>query len=145
MSADTVQNYGSHVRWLPAYHFFVIPVLALNFLLAAVTLARTPSVTTFWTALVALVLGLGAFLARVMALTVQNRVIRLEETLRLERLLPGRYHEFERITAPQLVGLRFASDEEVPHLVDRILSAELVSKDDIKRAVQHWRPDHLRA
>lgn len=144
MSDDNVQNYGNHVRWLPPWHFVVFPVLLINALLALKTLIQNPSGGTAWAAAVALAIPAGIFFSRWMPLRVQDRIIRLEEMLRLERLLPGRYSEFERLNLDQLVALRFASDAEVPHLVDRILSGEIRTRTDIKVAVQHWRPDHSR-
>ena len=144
MSDDNVQNYGNHRRFLAPWHFVVIPILALNFLLGLRTMIGAPSLATAWSAVVALAILAGVVLSRVMPLRVQDRVIRLEEMLRLERLLPGRYPEFERLTVSQLLALRFASDAEVPHTVDRILAGEISTRDEIKRAVQHWRADHLR-
>lgn len=144
MSDDSVQNYGNHVRYLPAWHFVVFPILALNALLALKPLVQNPSLGTAWNALVAFAIVAGIFFSRYMPLRVQDRLIRLEEMLRLERLLPGRYQEFERLTPSQLVALRFASDAEVPHMVERILAGEIRSRDEIKLAVQHWRPDHQR-
>ena len=144
MSDDSVQNYGNHVRYLPAWHFVVLPILLVNTLLALKALIQNPSLDTAWATLVALALTAAVFLSRSMPLRVQDRVIRLEEMLRLERLLPGRYPEFERLSLPQLVALRFASDAEVSHIVDQILAGDLRSQDEIKLAAQHWRPDHLR-
>jgi len=86
----------------------------------------------------------GLILARWMPLRVQDRLIRLEETLRLERLMPDRARDIERLSVAQLIGLRFASDAELPHLLDRIKSGELGTNDDIKRDVQHWRSDDSR-
>lgn len=145
MSDDAVQNYQNHARYLPLWHFFVLPVLGINAIVGLVTLARAPSLGTLWDALVGLALGVGVFYSRYMPLRVQDRVICLEETLRLERLLPDRRFEIEKLTKQQLIGLRFASDAEIPHLIDRVASGEVTTKDQIKRAVQHWRPDHLRA
>ncbi len=144
MSDDNVQNYGNHVRWFPPWHFVAMPILGVNFLLALKSLIQLPSVATGWSALLALTIVVAFMLCRWMPLRVQDRVIRLEEMLRLERLMPGRYTEFERLSLPQLLALRFASDAEVPHMVDRILSGEIRSGDEIKRAVQHWRADHQR-
>lgn len=144
MSDDSVQNFGNHARWLPAWHFFVLPVFAANAIVAVVTLAKAPSLDTLWGAVVAIALAVGLVLCRWMPIQVQDRVIRLEETLRLERLLPGRQIDIEKLTRAQLIGLRFASDHEVPHLVDRILSGEITTRRDIKMAVQHWRADHIR-
>ena len=145
MSDDSVQTYGNHARWLPPFHFFAMPVLLINFIVTVVLLIKNPSLGTLWGAMVAAALATGLLFARWMPLRMQDRIIRLEEMLRLERLLPGRYTEFERLTRDQLIAIRFASDAEVPHLVDRILEGELVTRDDVKRAVQHWRPDHMRA
>lgn len=145
MSDDSVQNYGNHVRWLPPYHFIIFPILAANAVWTLVQFVRAPGIASGWAVLVAFAVTGGIFYARYMALRVQDRVIRMEETLRLERLMPGRYADYERLGRRQLIALRFASDAEVPHLVDRILAGELSDQDDIKRAVQHWRPDHLRA
>ena len=144
MSDDSVQNFGNHARWLPAWHFFVLPVLLINAIASLVTLAKGPSLGTLWEAVVAIALAVGFVYCRWMPLQVQDRMIRLEETLRLERLLPGRYTDFEKLTRAHLIGLRFASDAEVPHLVERILSGELTTRKDVKMAVQHWRPDHIR-
>jgi hypothetical protein len=145
MADDDVQNYGNHRRWNPPWHFVVVPILIINTVMALVTLARAPSWSTAWLALVSVALLGGLGLLRLMVLTVQNRIIRLEEHLRLERLLPGRHEDIESLRLGQLIALRFASDREVEHLVDQIGRGELRSNDDIKRAVQHWRPDHLRA
>jgi hypothetical protein len=86
------------------------------------------------------------FLARLMALSVQDRVIRLEEQMRMRELLPAdltpRINEF---TVKQLVGLRFASDAELPELARQVLDGKLVEQKAIKQAVKNWRADHQRA
>ena len=145
MSDDDVQNYGNHRRWNAPWHFVVVPILILNALIAIVVLVRTPSRGTAWAALVALTLVVGLALLRRMALRVQDRVIRLEEHLRLGRLMPDRHEEIEELSRGQLVAIRFASDLEVPHMLDRITRGEIRTQDEIKRAIQHWRPDHFRA
>ena len=144
MSDDSVQTYASHRRYLLPWHFIVMPIIGAHVVVLIVELVSVPSVWAAWNTLVmAAVLG-GLLCARWMARQVQDRVIRLEETLRLERLLPGRTADLERLTTRQLIGLRFASDGEIPHLVERVLSGELQGENDVKRAVQHWRADHLR-
>ncbi len=145
MSDDSVQTFANHRRYLPPYHFIVVPILGANVIVQGVALIRAPEIATLWAFIVATAILLGLVMARWMALRVQDRVIRLEETLRLERLLPGRAFDIEQLSLDQLVGIRFASDAEVPHLVDRILAGELPQRGDVKQAVQHWRPDHLRA
>lgn len=144
MSDDAVQSYANHTRWLPPWHFFAIPILTANALVLLVAFVRAPGLPSGWAALVGVALVVGLVCARWMPLRVQDRLIRLEETLRLERLLPERSHEIEHLTLGQLLGIRFASDAEVPHMLDRIVAGELVSRGDVKRAVQHWRPDHSR-
>jgi hypothetical protein len=145
MSDDDVQNYGNHRRWNPPWHFVVLPILIFNALIAIVVVIRTPSRGMVWAAVVALALVAAFMLLRRMVLTVQDRVIRLEEELRLHRLLPERHEDIEELTLDQLIAIRFASGLEVPHLVDRVTRGEITTQDEIKRAVQHWRPDHLRA
>jgi hypothetical protein len=145
MSDDDVQNYGNHRRWNPPWHFGVMPILVLNALIAIIVLIRTPSRGTVWAAVVALTLVAALILLRRMALRVQDRVIRLEEHLRLGRLMPDRHEDIEELSREQLIAIRFASDAEVPHMLDRITRGEITTQDEIKRAVQHWRPDHLRA
>src|ERR1700674_3030086 len=110
MSQPT-QNYKNHVRWFPLFHFLVMPVLLLNFLNGARHVWLAPSRSTGFALLVAAALVMLALSARLMALTVQDRVIRLEMRLRLHELLPpdlrGRINE---LTRDHLVALRFASD-----------------------------------
>ncbi|MEO8908791.1 MAG: DUF6526 family protein [Gemmatimonadaceae bacterium] len=143
--AEPIQTYASHRRWIPAFHFFVLPVLLANVLVSAVRLVRYPTGTTGWGLIVSVALFLGVFLLRGMPLRAQDRVIRLEERTRLERLLPsdlrGRVSE---LTASQLVALRFAPDDEVPELTRRALNGELKGQGDIKAAIKNWRADHLR-
>ena len=145
MSDDDVQNYGNHRRWNPPWHFVVMPILVLHALIAISVLIRAPSRGTVWAAVVALALVTALALLRRMVLLVQDRVIRLEEHLRLGRLMPDRHEEIEELTRGQLIAIRFASDAEVPHMLDRITQGEIKTQDEIKRAIQHWRPDHLRA
>jgi Family of unknown function (DUF6526) len=141
------QTFASHVRYVPGFHFFVMPVMALNFgwsiyrwKLAAFSLDGFVSVLT-----AAALIGLMLY-ARIFALTVQNRVIRLEERLRLERLLPPDLKpQIGEFTSGQLVAMRFASDAELPALARKVLSDKIVEGKAIKLLVQNWRADYLRA
>ena len=139
------QTYANHARWLPYFHFFVLPVLGLNVLVQIYFVYRNFSVWAIWNVLVAGALIALAVATRNMATTAQDRIIRLEETLRLQRCLPpdmrGRIGE---LTTGQLIALRFSSDEEVPELTRAILSGELKRRKDIKSRVKSWRPDTLR-
>jgi len=144
--AEPTQTYASHKRYIPAYHFFAVPVLLINVFVMAVAFVRDPRFATGWAVVVALALFLGILLLRFMPLRAQDRIIRLEERTRLERLVPsdlrGRVGE---LTAAQLVAIRFAPDDEVPELTRRALNGELKTPGDIKRAIRNWRGDHLRA
>jgi hypothetical protein len=145
MSDSATQSYATHARYMPAFHFFVLPVLLINVIVQIVAAVCAPGAASAWGAVVALALGTAAALLRVMTLTVQDRVIRLEETLRLTSIMPSRAADIARLSRHHMVGLRFASDAEVPGLVDRILAGEISSRKDIKAAVKAWRADHLRA
>jgi hypothetical protein len=142
--SDDVQSYGNHWRWFPPWHFFAIPILASNAIVQLVRFVQDPTASRAWTGIVAIALVTAVVSARWMPLRVQDRLIALEETLRLTRLMPDRALEIEQLTRDQFIGIRFASDAEVPHLLDRMQAGELVTRDDVKRAVQHWRPDHQR-
>ena len=144
--AEQPQSYKNHARFLPAYHFFVIPVLLLNVINALRNLWYAPALNTGWAVIVAMALLTLGFLSRVMTLAVQDRVIRLEMQLRLRELLPpdlkGRIHE---LTRGQLVALRFASDAEMAVLVRDVLAGKLASQKEIKLRVKDWQADRLRA
>jgi len=144
MSDD--QNFDDHAKFFPLFHFVVAPILLLNVVWSIVRLIRHASFGNIVSLLVAIGLFLLALTARLMALTVQYRVIRLETRLRLRQLLPpdlrARIPEF---TLDQLVSLRFASDAELPSLAQRVLDEKLTDRAAIKKLVRDWQPDLLRA
>ena len=143
--AELTQTRTSHRRFIPLWHFFALPVLIINVFVLGVHLFNYPSLANAWGVIVAIALVVAIFMSRVMPLRAQDRVIRLEERLRLERVLPadlrGRIND---LRAEQLIGLRFAPDDELPDLTRRSLSGELKTRADIKNAIANWRPDHLR-
>ena len=144
--AEAVQNYKNHARLFPPFHFFVLPVFLINVIVSAWLLYRTPSGFGVWQLVVAVALFLAALTARIMALAVQDRVIRLEMRLRMREVLPQELHaRIPDITREQYVALRFASDAELPGLLRRILAGELNTQAEIKKAIVHWQPDYLRA
>jgi Family of unknown function (DUF6526) len=144
--ASQVQTYKNHTRFLPAFHFFVIPVLALNALNAIRHVWLAPNASTAWTLIVAVALLMLGLLSRIMAVTVQDRVIRLEMRLRLQQCLPADLRgRIDELTPRQLVALRFASDAELPELVREVLAGKLATGRDIKRRVRNWQGDWLRA
>jgi hypothetical protein len=144
--AERTQSYRSHARWLPLFHFFVMPVLLVNVILSFWRLIQLPGLGTLYGVVFAIaLLGLG-FASRIQALTVQDRVIRLEERLRMRQLLPPDLHpQINSLTHRQLVALRFASDEELSELVREITAGRLATPKDIKMRVKNWRADWLRA
>lgn len=143
--AERRQSYKSHRRYIPVYHFFVLPVIAINVVVEAVRLARSPTLYHAWLVLFAVALAAFVNFPRYMSARVQDRVIRLEERMRLGRLLPEELQgRIEDLRPSQLVALRFASDEEVPGLARRIFDGEVTKPDEIKKEIRTWRPDYLR-
>lgn len=142
----TEQNYSNHLRWFPLFHFVVTPILLAYAIWAIWTFVRSPGVEGFWAAAFAIGVFLAALASRAMAVRVQDRVIRLEMRLRLATILPAdlRPHIL-RLTPKQLVGLRFASDAELPELVRQVIAGTLADQKAIKKAITNWQADHLRA
>ncbi|MCU1385971.1 MAG: hypothetical protein JWL71_4668 [Acidobacteria bacterium] len=144
--ADTVQSYQKHARWLPGFHFFVIPVLLVNLVNELRHLWLDPTRHFAWQVIFAAALVGAAFLSRVQALTVQDRVIRLEMRLRLRGILPPDLHQsIDTLTHRQLVALRFASDAEMAEIVRDVLAGKLATSKDIKMRIKNWQADLLRA
>lgn len=131
---------------MPGYHFLLSTILLVNLGFAGVALVRGPSAAATVQLAVAIGLVLLFWYARAFAVTVQDRVIRLEETLRMERLLPPDLKpRIAELSRRQFVALRFASDPELPDLVRTVLDERIASLDEIKRRIRVWRPDNLRA
>jgi dolichyl-phosphate-mannose--protein O-mannosyl transferase len=141
------QNFDNHTKFVPLFHVYVLGVLALNFLWSLYHWKMTGfSLDGLVSILLASALVLLAFFARIFALTVQDRVIRLEERLRYERVLPAdlrpRIGEF---MLSQIVSMRFASDAELPALARKVLDEKLCDRKAIKQLIKNWKPDYLRA
>ncbi|MGC1171063.1 MAG: DUF6526 family protein [Candidatus Acidiferrales bacterium] len=145
------QNFANHAKMVPMFHYVVLPILAVNLVSSIFGLVRSIRTETLsWHPvlgfLVAAALLLLALYARMFALAVQDRVIRLEMQLRLQNLLPAdvrpRIPEF---TASQLVALRFAGDAELPDLARKVLAENLRERKAIKQLIRDWQPDNLRA
>jgi hypothetical protein len=144
--ADREQNYKNHARLLPPFHFFVIPVLLVNFLNEVRHVIQSPTRHTVWELVLAAGLLVLGFLSRIQALTVQDRVIRLEERLRMRQILPADLHQhIDTLSHRQLVALRFASDAELADMVREVIAGKLATGKDIKLRVRNWRADWLRA
>jgi hypothetical protein len=142
------QSFKNHTRYDPAFHFFVIPMLFINLGFAIyATNHAWPGYqhTHLWWIAMSVVFFAMAGCARDTALRVQNRLIRLEEQLRLADLVDEDHLELvEALTMKQYIALRFASDAEVPALAQRAVAENLTQKQ-IKEAITTWRPDHHRA
>jgi hypothetical protein len=151
MAEKTPQTFANHTRWDPAFHFFLAPVFVLGLILSLVHFFAhlvhsdfRENFHAFLLILLAVALLLLVFKVRLYALKVQDRVLRLEERLRLTQLLPEPLRSrIPELTVEQLCGLRFASDAEIPKLVERALNEKL-SRADIKKAIKTWRPDYWR-
>ena len=144
--AEQTQSYRNHARLFPLFHFFVLPVLLANALNEIRHVILAPSRNTAWTMIVSFALLGLALSARIMALTVQDRVIRMEMRQRLAQCLPPDLQaRLGELTRPQLVALRFASDGELTDLVREVLAGKLASQKEIKMRIKNWQADWLRA
>ena len=138
------QSYASHAKIDPAFHFFVLPVLIINILVVAYLLIRHPGIGGAWLLLISVTLLVLATRLRSWATHLQDRVIRVEERIRLAAILPEPWRSrIGELSDSQIVGLRFASDAELPSLFQRALDEKL-SRSDIKKAITNWRPDYSR-
>jgi hypothetical protein len=145
------QNLATHTRFDPLFHFFLAPVFALGLIMTLIHFFAhlgegdlRDHLHAALLVLLAVALLTWLFKTRLYALKVQDRIIRLEERLRLMQLLPEPLRaRIPELTESQLIALRFASDAELPKLAERALNEKL-SRKEIKKAVQNWRPDYWR-
>jgi hypothetical protein len=144
--ADKPQTFENHVRFVPPFHVGVLGILVVNVLFQLARLYLAPRPSHVMDVLLALALVGLTFYARVFAVTVQDRVIRLEMRLRLREILPADLQpRIPELALSQLVALRFASDAEMPELVRQVLAGTLTGRTEIKKQIRSWQPDHLRA
>lgn len=143
----TEQNLKNHTRFIPSYHFFALPVFGINLVWSLYRLRYLGfSFAGIFGVLFAAALVVLALRARLFALAVQDRLIRLEERLRYERVLPEELRwRADELTKDQFISLRFASDDELPALMKKVLDEKLASRKTIKQLIKSWRPDYLRA
>lgn len=141
------QNFRNHGRFVPAFHFFALPMLLINVGWSIYrSIAARFSINSLESVLTSAAILLAVLFARMFALTVQDRVIRLEERLRYERVLSEELRwRADELTVNQFVSLRFASDDELPALMKKVLDDKVVERKAIKQLVKNWRPDFLRA
>jgi hypothetical protein len=144
MAKPAVQSYAKHTAWDPITHFILGPIFAINLVLRIYFAIKQPNLDMWWSVVIAAALMILNVKVRVYTLKVQDRIIRLEERLRLSSLLPDPLRsKVNDLTTSQLIALRFASDAEIPPLVEHVISKQMPAKD-IKKAIQVWRPDYSR-
>lgn len=138
------QTYANHRRFDPLVHFALVPFFLASALALVAYVIRHPSLHNAWLMLAAFAALLLTLTVRGYALRVQDRLIRLEGRLRMERVLPDELRaRIPELTVRQHVGLRFASDGELADRVREAL-AEGLNDEAIKRRIQVWRPDTFR-
>lgn len=142
---ETPQNYSNHTRWHPPFHFFLFPVMTIHLGWTIYKLTQALTLDNIEQLLLAAGLIVLFLMTRTNALKVQDRVIRLEEQLRYQRLLPADLaKKASAIPARFIVALRFASDEELAVLVKQVLDGKFAKPVEVKRAIQNWRGDYFR-
>jgi Family of unknown function (DUF6526) len=140
------QNFENHTRLVAAWHFVAAPILLLNLGVSIHNVVKDQSFNNIVLLLLAIALLILWAFSRLFALTVQDRVIRLEMRLRLAELLPAEMQpRIPEFTVGQLVSLRFASDEELPSLAKKVLDEKINDRKAIKKMIKNWQPDELRA
>lgn len=139
------QSYKNHAKNVPLFHFVLLPILMVNLVASAYRVWQDPGLPSLWTLVMAFAFIITALFARVFALKAQDRLIRLEERMRMRELLPAdlqaRINDF---TPDQLVAMRFASDGELPSLAATVLNGNIQKRADIKKLIKTWRADHCR-
>jgi hypothetical protein len=145
MAEKIPQTYANHVRFHPPFHFFLAPGSIVLLILTIVNVVRRYQRLESWIlVLMGILFFVAVFLLRINPLRAQDRLIRLEERLRMEALLSAELNaRIPELTESQIVALRFASDNELPGLVAKVLAANMPAKD-IKKAIVTWRADTFR-
>ena len=139
------QNFKNHAKMVPAYHYWMTPMLVLPSLYLGYGVVTDFSFADLVTFIFSVGVVFAAFFARWFALGVQDRVIRLEERMRMEKLLPEDLkHRIPEVTTEQMIALRFASDEELTGLVFTALSEGISDRKTLKQAIKNWRADNQR-
>src|SRR5512136_1247935 len=145
MPRENAQTFENHTRYVPLYHGVLFVILTVNLVWSVMRIVRHPSVDSAVALLMALAFLLLFYYTRHFALTVQDRMIRLEMRLRLAKVLPADLAQrIGELTVSQLIGLRFAGDEELPDLVRQVLTEGIADRTAIKRMVRSWQGDYLR-
>ena len=146
MTQNVTQNFDNHTRLVPGFHFVALAILVTNLGWKLQHTVRSFSADSVISLLLAVGLLLLWYYTRIFPLMVQDRVIRLEMQLRMQQVLPAELRSrLPEFTLGQLIALRFASDAELPALARKVLEDKLTDRKAIKKLIQHWQPDSLRA
>ncbi len=144
MSESAPQNLKNHARLDPPFHMVFFTVLIVNLVVTVSFCIRHYSLMSAWLVILSIAIFIPVFKLRLYPLKVQDRVIRLEERIRLQALAPEEWHtQIYRLTEDQLIGLRFASDDEVVELAKQALEHNL-NRKQIKERIKNWRADEWR-
>jgi len=144
MSKSQPQNLKNHARFDPPFHFVLLIVFLANLIISIVYVVKHPGFYSAWFVVLSVAAILALLKMRLYPLKVQDRVIRLEERIRLQALAPSEWHtQIYRLSEDQLIGLRFASDDEVVELAKQALEHNLTRKQ-IKERIKDWRADYWR-
>jgi hypothetical protein len=144
--ASAPQTFKNHARLFPPFHFIALPILLAYVLNSIRHVWLDPTRSSAFALLVAIGIFVGIGASRRQALAVQDRLIRLEMQLRLQRVLPAELlAKIGDLSVPQLIALRFAADDELPALCREVLAGTCTAPKAIKARIQHWQGDYLRA
>ncbi len=144
MSKSEPQHLKNHARFDPPYHFVLIFVFLANLIISIVYVVKHPGFYPAWYVVLSVAAILALLKMRMYPVKVQDRIIRLEERLRLQALAPSEWHtQIYRLSEDQLIALRFAADDEVVELAKQALEHNLTRKQ-IKERIKDWRGDYWR-
>jgi hypothetical protein len=144
MNESKAQNLKNHGKMDPPFHMVLFTVLVVNLVMAIAYVLNHFNVFSAWLVILSIAVFILWIRVRTYPLKVQDRVIRLEERLRLQSLAPAVWHmQIYRLTEDQLIGLRFAADDEVVELAKQALEANL-NRKQIKERIKSWRADNWR-
>ena len=144
MAEKHPQTYANHIRFHPPFHYFLAPGALMLIILTAINVFRHPQLDAWILPLMAVLFFAALFLVRLYPLKAQDRIIRLEERLRLEKALSAEFaRRIPELTEAKLIALRFASDSELPALVEKVLATKMPARE-IKKNIVAWRPDTFR-
>ena len=142
---EPIQSIANHTRWHPPFHFVAAPIILFHFAYTAYQLYLAPDFAHFEALLLAFGLIVVLLLTRINALKAQDRLIRLEEQLRYQKVLPADLAaQAGALPEGFIIALRFASDAELPALAQQAVDRKFAKPKEIKQAIKNWRGDYFR-